>query len=319
MIRLAVAGCGGHGLQSHILPGKQIGFEVIAVFDPSAENIRSLRDKTGFDPMVFIDYDSMVKDREVDAILVASPDSFHASQLLTAVQAGKPVLCDKPLAATKNDVAILRKALRLAQIKGVPVMSCHPRRESPEMPYGWAKAQLPSLTAYYGALLHVELDFSYHRPTADWKMARSLLLDHFTHELDFLLWLVGDQPISIRRVFDSHDRYCAMGQVGDVSVVCHGTRRLEAKTYPESIRLRFECGTVTIHTKTGQVVVGEHENDSVREIGISPIDYDVRFALIMTEFKKMIEAKHVDVARLQQLFKITEAAVQLTHTGHYDK
>ena len=136
MIRLAVAGCGGHGLESHIIPGEKIGFEVVAVFDPSTKNTEALSQTIGYDPMVFVDFKSMVNDRDVDAVLITSPDAFHASQLLETMQAGKPVLCDKPLAATKSDLDVLRKAMRLAVKQGVPVMSCHPRRESPDMPYG---------------------------------------------------------------------------------------------------------------------------------------------------------------------------------------
>lgn len=318
MIRLAVAGCGGHGLESHIIPGEKIGFEVVAVFDPSAENTEALRQRIGYDPMMFTDFGSMVHDRDVDAVLITSPDMFHATQLFETVQAGKPVLCDKPLAATKSDLDVLRKAMRLAVRQGVPVMSCHPRRESAELPYGWAKAQLIGLRKLYGALMHVELDFSYHRPTAPWKMARSLLLDHFTHELDYLLWLLGDVQFSVQRIFDTSDRYSVAGRIGEVSLQFHGSRRLDAKTYPETIRLRFERGTVDINAKTGAASTREHETEQVRRLSIQPIDYDLRFHLIMTEFKQMIKAPRVDEARLQQLFKITEAAVTLSvGSGHY--
>lgn len=317
MIRLAVAGCGGHGLESHIIPGEKIGFEVIAVFDPSAENTEALRQRIGYDPMMFTDFGSMVRDHDVDAVLITSPDAFHAGQLLETVQAGKPVLCDKPLAATKSDLNVLRKALRQAAKQGVPVMSCHPRREPAEYPYGWAKAQLIGLQKLYGALMHVELDFSYHRPTATWKLARSLLLDHFTHELDFMLWLLGDEQFSVRRIFDGPDRYSVSGRIGEVSLFFHGSRRLDAKTYPETIRLRFEHGTVNINAKTGAILTREHETEQLYKLTVQPIDYDLRFHLIMSEFKHMIKTAHIDEARLQQLFEITEAAVTLVGPGQY--
>ena len=317
MIRLAVAGCGGHGLDSHIIPGEKIGFEVVAVFDPSAENTEVLRQTIGYDPMMFTDFKSMVHDRDVDAVLITSPDAFHAAQLLETVRAGKPVLCDKPLAATKSDLDVLRKAMRLAAKEGVPVMSCHPRRESPEHPYGWAKAQLPGLQKLYGALIHVDLDFSYHKPTESWKKTRSLLLDHFTHEIDFVIWLLGDKRLSVRRLFDSYDRYSVSGRMDEVSLFFQGTRCLDAKTYPETIGLRFEHARVEIDTKSGAVTIREHETGKVRSLTIQPIDYDLRFHLVMSEFKQMIRKAQVDEVRLRQLLSITEAAVRLSNSGRY--
>ena len=59
--------------------------------------------------------------RDVDAVLIASPDAFHAEQALACIDVGKPVLCEKPMATTRADAervvqAELAAGRRLVQI-----------------------------------------------------------------------------------------------------------------------------------------------------------------------------------------------------------
>ncbi|MDA2986860.1 MAG: Gfo/Idh/MocA family oxidoreductase, partial [Actinomycetota bacterium] len=48
-------------------------------------------------------YQEVIDDHEVDAVLIASPDQFHAEQALACLAAGKPTLCEKPLAPNEKD------------------------------------------------------------------------------------------------------------------------------------------------------------------------------------------------------------------------
>ena len=46
-------------------------------------------------------YDSleaMLENKDIEAVLIATPDKFHASAVITAARAGKDILCEKPLA-----------------------------------------------------------------------------------------------------------------------------------------------------------------------------------------------------------------------------
>lgn len=317
-IRLAVAGCAGHGLLTHIFPGMSLGFKVVAVFDPSSDNIEAMRDATGFNPTVFTTFEEMVASPNVDAVLITSPDKFHPDQLLAAVKAGKPVLCDKPWASDQAGLQKVRHALDIAEARDIAVLSCHPRREISPMPYGWVKANFEMLTKRFGDLVHVELDFSYHAPSEEWKLNRSLLLDHFTHEIDFLLWLVGNVRFEAYRLVDSHDRYTVAGKIADdVTFLFNGTRRLANKTYPETIHLRFDRGSCTVNTKTGEVILRDHENEELDTWAISPIDYDARSAIVMTGFAEAI-ASGADPEEMQHLFEVNRSAVVLAgRTGIY--
>ncbi len=63
---------------------------------------------------------ALIADPEVDAVVVASPDAAHAVQVVAAVRAGKPVLCEKPLAPT---LAGARQVLRDVGADGEALVS----------------------------------------------------------------------------------------------------------------------------------------------------------------------------------------------------
>jgi len=113
------------------------GAELVVVADIDLDRAERVADLLGCrataDPLALID------DAEVDAILVASHDSTHADFVLAGVNAGKPVLCEKPLAPTLAESAELIRAVgRGAELVSVGFM----RRFDPG--YADLKAQIHS-------------------------------------------------------------------------------------------------------------------------------------------------------------------------------
>jgi myo-inositol 2-dehydrogenase/D-chiro-inositol 1-dehydrogenase len=74
------------------------GAEVVAVADVDANRAREAAAGPGARP--YDDALALITDPDVDAVVIASHDSVHAEQVVAAVRAGKPVLCEKPLAPT---------------------------------------------------------------------------------------------------------------------------------------------------------------------------------------------------------------------------
>jgi len=72
-----------------------------------------------------VDYHEVVDDREVDAVIVTTPEVLHAEQVTSAVRAGKHVLCEKPIAATLEEADAMIAAAHSA---GVQFMVGHSRR-----------------------------------------------------------------------------------------------------------------------------------------------------------------------------------------------
>ena len=51
----------------------------------------------------YTDYKEMLKSKDIDAIVVAGPNALHAQQSIEAMEAGKHVLCEKPMATSRED------------------------------------------------------------------------------------------------------------------------------------------------------------------------------------------------------------------------
>ena len=289
MKRLLVSGCGGHGI-AHIQAAQPAGFVLCGVFDPMPARMEEAIE-TGGNPnaIAFGSMDALLESK-ADALVITSLDELHADQMLGAVERGIPVLVDKPLAVDRAQMATVRQALRLAGRNNVVVTSCLPRRFDP--PYAWVAANLQRLVARFGELIRIELDFSYHAPTAEWKFARSLLKDHFTHEVDYLRLLMGGCTVSARTINDSHDKYCVAGQLDDtVAFVCSGTRMLERRDFPEEIRLRFAHGSYTANTETGVATLHDHELQMYGYEIAGKTDHTRRIEGVMKDFSRMIDGE----------------------------
>jgi predicted dehydrogenase len=97
-LRVGIIGTGGIAQGAHI-PGYQRteGVELYAACDVIEERARAMAEKFGI-PHVFTDYEQMLKLPEVDIVSVCTPPFAHKDATIAALQAGKHVLCEKPMA-----------------------------------------------------------------------------------------------------------------------------------------------------------------------------------------------------------------------------
>jgi myo-inositol 2-dehydrogenase/D-chiro-inositol 1-dehydrogenase len=120
-VRIGVIGCGVMGADhARLLCGKTPGAELVAVHDPDPARAAAAA-AFGRDVRSHPIAIDLIKDHGVDAVLVASPDPTHAPLTIACIEAGKPVLCEKPLAASLEECREVMKAeiagkRRLAQV-----------------------------------------------------------------------------------------------------------------------------------------------------------------------------------------------------------
>lgn len=120
-VRVALIGAGIMGADhARILAEDIPGAELTVVCDASDARARAVAEACGAAD-VMTDPVATIERRDVDAILVASTDETHAPLTLAGITAGKPVLCEKPLAPTAAEgitvvEAEIRAGRRLAQI-----------------------------------------------------------------------------------------------------------------------------------------------------------------------------------------------------------
>ena len=87
-----------------------------AVCSRDADRARNFADQHGA-ASAYADYRAMLEDPTVDAVYIATPNSLHADQVVQAAEAGKHVLCDKPLATTVPEAERAIAACRTADVR----------------------------------------------------------------------------------------------------------------------------------------------------------------------------------------------------------
>lgn len=102
-IRVGVIGTGGMGTRHAVNLHRFVGGACVsAVYDLDRSRAQQAAMQSGA-PQVFDDPIKLIDDSSVDAVLIASPDDTHAALTLACLKAGKPVLCEKPLATKVED------------------------------------------------------------------------------------------------------------------------------------------------------------------------------------------------------------------------
>ena len=100
---MGVIGCGFVGRGAHVPAFSAIsGAQLVAVADPDSKR-RSKAAKKYEAKSSYEDYLDLVRDPEVDAVVVAVPTPLHVKATLAAIEAGKHVLCEMPLAASLEE------------------------------------------------------------------------------------------------------------------------------------------------------------------------------------------------------------------------
>ncbi len=94
-------------------------------------------------------YEELIEDPDVDAVVLATPNSMHVAQIVAAARAGKHVFCEKPLALSKADAETVVAACREA---GVILALDYNRRFHPTM----AKLREGVQKGVLGEMLHFE-------------------------------------------------------------------------------------------------------------------------------------------------------------------
>jgi predicted dehydrogenase len=197
-INVAVAGLGFMGVTHLRVYQKIRNVRIVAVCDAVRfpvngvlrginGNIKNSADiHLGAKVKVYREFNELIADRDVELVDICTPTALHPAQVIAALQAGKHILCEKPLA---QNVADTRKILKVAAASENFLMPAMCMRFWPG--WSWLKKIVAEKT--YGAVRAA----SFRRVTAKpaWGKAGThaggALLDLHIHDTDFVNFLFG--------------------------------------------------------------------------------------------------------------------------------
>lgn len=195
-IGIGVVGTGSMG-SDHVrrLASQVFGAEVRALFDVDPARAGALALAVG--AKAHASAQQVIEDSSVEALLIASPGETHAELVLACIAAGKPVLCEKPLAPTAAEArkildAEVAHGRRLVQVGFM-------RRYDPG--YLAVKQALDDGRVGEVLLLHC----LHRNPTSPpFFTSEMLMTDSAIHEIDVARWLLGEEltattVIAVRR------------------------------------------------------------------------------------------------------------------------
>jgi xylose dehydrogenase (NAD/NADP) len=200
--------------------------EVVAVASRDARRARAYADEHGI-PAAYGSYEELLAAPDVDAVYVSLPNALHVEWSIRALEAGKHVLCEKPLSRHPDDV---ERAFDAAEAAGRVLMEGFMWRHHPQA------ERLLELVPRVGALRLVRAAFSFpEREPGDVRLSAELeggaLMDVGCYCVSAIRLLAGEpESIACRMVRDP----------GGVDVLAVG-----AMTLPGEVLGYFDCGMVT--------------------------------------------------------------------------
>lgn len=142
--------------RTKVIPAMQKGAftEVTAIASRSRESAQAAADELGI-PTVHDSYEKLLADKNVDAVYIPLPNHLHVEWTIKAMEAGKHVLCEKPMGLDDNEVNKVINAT--AAYPDVKVMEAFMYRFHPQ----WIEAKRLVDAGEIGTLSTIQAFFSY--------------------------------------------------------------------------------------------------------------------------------------------------------------
>ncbi|MEC0268687.1 Gfo/Idh/MocA family oxidoreductase [Paenibacillus anseongense] len=192
--RIAIIGCGGIANGKHMPSlNKLKNVEMVAFCDIIPEKAQEAADKHGKgETRVYEDYRELLKDSTIDIVHVCTPNDSHAEITIAALEAGKHVMSEKPMAKTAADARRMVEAAKRTGKKLTVGYNNRFRSDSQHLHQLCSEGELGDI---YFAKAHAIR----RRAVPTWgvfldeeKQGGGPLIDIGTHALDLTLWMMNN-------------------------------------------------------------------------------------------------------------------------------
>lgn len=254
-INFAIVGCGRIAQRhaEHINNTDQCN--LVACCDIVAEKAESIALK--YDAKSYINIEDLLKNDDIDIISVCSPNGLHAKHSILGLEAGKHVLCEKPMALSSYDCG---EMIQSAEKANKRLFIIKQNRYNP--PVKAVKELISNGTL--GKVYNIQLSCFWNRNENyyenSWKGTKDLdggtLYTQFSHFVDLLYYLNGD--VSEAFAFGENFNHKEIIEFEDTGVVALkfqngavGTINYTVNSYDKNME-----GSLTIFAENGSIKIG---------------------------------------------------------------
>ena len=193
-VRIGIIGCGGIAGSKHMPSLKKLpNVEMVAFCDIILERAENAKAKFGTaEAKVYEDYKELLKDETIDVVHVCTPNRSHSFITVDALEAGKHVMCEKPMAINAEEA---KKMLDAAERTGKLLTIGYQNRQRKEAKYLKAEAD----AGVFGDIYYAKATALRRRAVPTWgvfineyEQGGGPLIDIGTHALDLTLWTMNN-------------------------------------------------------------------------------------------------------------------------------
>ncbi|MBN1351349.1 Gfo/Idh/MocA family oxidoreductase [candidate division KSB1 bacterium] len=244
---------------------------LVAACDILPDKLQKLRSEYGDNLAAYTDYYELLKNPNVDIVSICTPSGLHGEMAVAAANAGKHILCEKPL---EIDLGRLDRMIEAAEKNKVKLAGIFQRRT-----YQSSKKVKQAIEAgELGKMILGDAYMKYYRSqayydSAGWRGTRALdgggaLMNQGVHGIDLLLWLMGDvdsvyaRSRTMVRDIEVEDTAVAMLQYKSGAMgIIEGTTSVNPG----------EATTIQLHGKLGTII---YEESDVKRWAVATGDDD---------------------------------------------
>jgi UDP-N-acetylglucosamine 3-dehydrogenase len=297
--------------------------QLVGIVDSNKDKVYELAEKVGTSAFYTFD-DAMEKLENIDVIDICLPTYFHKKYVKLAADAGKHVICEKPLA---RDLEEAREMITYCREKNVKLFVGHVVRFFPE--YQKAKALLEAGAIGKPAVVRTSRGGSFPTGWSDWyadyQKSGGLVLDLLIHDFDYLRWCFGEVVrVYAKRISNCEDLrldYALVTLRFENGVIAH----VEGTWAHEGFASKFEFsgtkGIIDYDSTKAVPITSLVRTKYKRSVGVavpeSPLKKNPYF-LELEHFLSCIETGDIPLVTSEDAYKAMEiafAALQSIETG----
>ena len=194
IIKVGIIGCGGIANSKHMPSLKKVAdCEMIAFCDIIPERAEAAAAKFGTtDAVCYSDYKELLKNPDIDVVHICTPNRSHSFITVDALEAGKHVMCEKPMAINSAEA---QKMLDAQKRTGKKLTIGYQSRFREDSQYMKAEADAGT----FGEIYYAKATALRRRAVPTWgvflneyEQGGGPLIDIGTHALDLTLWMMNN-------------------------------------------------------------------------------------------------------------------------------